>query len=141
MKFGGTSVGTAERIAEAAKLVLKSSNEGHEVVVVTSAMSGVTNKLIAAAENAVKGHWHVSVRDELYEPHRNAAHLLIKDATQRRDALNIMWAHIERFETLCKGLSMIHELSPRTMDAISGLGEMLCAPLLAGAIASSKRIR
>ena len=136
MKFGGTSVGTAERIAEAAKLVLKSSNEGHQVVVVTSAMSGVTNKLIAAAENAVKGHWHVSVRDELYEPHRNAAHLLIKDATQRRDALNIMWAHIERFETLCKGLSMIHELSPRTLDAISGLGEMLCAPLLAGAIAS-----
>ena len=136
MKFGGTSVGTAERIAEAAKLVLKSSNEGHQVVVVTSAMSGVTNKLIAAAENAVKGHWHVSVRDELYEPHRNAAHLLIKDATQRRDALNIMWAHIERFETLCKGLSMIHELSPRTLDAISGLGEMLCAPLLAGAIAA-----
>ena len=136
MKFGGTSVGTAERIAEAAKLVLKSSNEGHQVVVVTSAMSGVTNKLIAAAENAVKGNWHVSVRDELYEPHRNAAHLLIKDATQRRDALNIMWAHIERFETLCKGLSMIHELSPRTLDAISGLGEMLCAPLLAGAIAS-----
>ncbi len=136
MKFGGTSVGTAERIAEAAKLVLKSANEGHQVVVVTSAMSGVTNKLIAAAENAVKGNWHVSVRDELYEPHRNAAHLLIKDATQRRDALNIMWAHIERFETLCKGLSMIHELSPRTLDAISGLGEMLCAPLLAGAIAS-----
>ena len=136
MKFGGTSVGSAERIAEAAKLVLKSSNEGHQVVVVTSAMSGVTNKLIAAAENAVKGHWHVSVRDELYEPHRNAAHLLIKDATQRRDALNIMWAHIERFETLCKGLSMIHELSPRTLDAISGLGEMLCAPLLAGAIAA-----
>ena len=136
MKFGGTSVGTAERIAEAAKLVLKSASESHQVVVVTSAMSGVTNKLIAAAENAVKGHWHVSVRDELYEPHRNAAHLLIKDATQRRDALNIMWAHIERFETLCKGLSMIHELSPRTLDAISGLGEMLCAPLLAGAIAS-----
>ena len=136
MKFGGTSVGSAERIAEAAKFVLKSSNEGHQVVVVTSAMSGVTNKLIAAAENAVKGNWHVSVRDELYEPHRNAAHLLIKDATQRRDALNIMWAHIEQFETLCKGLSMIHELSPRTLDAISGLGEMLCAPLLAGAIAS-----
>jgi bifunctional aspartokinase / homoserine dehydrogenase 1 len=137
MKFGGTSVGSAERIAEAANLVLKSVNEGHQVVVVTSAMSGVTNKLIAAAENAVKGHWHVSVRDELYEPHRNAAHLLVKDdAGRRREVLQSMWKHIERFETLCKGLSMIHELSPRTLDAISGLGEMLCAPLLAGAIAA-----
>lgn len=137
MKFGGTSVGSAERIAEAANLVLKSVNEGHQVVVVTSAMSGVTNKLIAAAENAVKGHWHVTVRDELYEPHRNAAHLLIKDdAARRREVLNSMWKHIERFETLCKGLSMIHELSPRTLDAISGIGEMLCAPLLSGAIAT-----
>ena len=137
MKFGGTSVGSAERIAEAANLVLKSVNEGHQVVVVTSAMSGVTNKLIAAAENAVKGGWHVSVKDELYEPHRNAAHLLIKDdAGRRRDALNVMLRHVEQFETLCKGLTMIHELSPRTLDAISGLGEMLCAPLLAGAIAA-----
>ncbi len=141
MKFGGTSVGSAERIAEAANLVLQSVNEGHQVVVVTSAMSGVTNKLIAAAENAVKGHWHVSLRDELYEPHRNAAHLLIKeDAGRRREVLNLMWKHIERFETLCKGLSMIHELSPRTLDAISGLGEMLCAPLLAGAIAAHGKV-
>ncbi len=137
MKFGGTSVGSAERIAEAANLVVKSVNEGHEVVVVTSAMSGVTNKLIAAAENAVKGHWHVSVRDELYEPHRNSAHLLIRDdAGRRRDALNAMLKHVEQFETLCKGLTMIRELSPRTLDAISGIGEMLCAPLLSGAIAT-----
>lgn len=137
MKFGGTSVGSAERIAEAANLVLKSVNEGHQVVVVTSAMSGVTNKLIAAAENAVKGSWHVTVKDDLYEPHRNAAHLLIKDdAGRRRDALSAMLKHVEQFETLCKGLTMIHELSPRTLDAISGLGEMLCAPLLSGAIAA-----
>lgn len=137
MKFGGTSVGSAERIAEAASLVLKSVREGHQVVVVTSAMSGVTNKLIAAAENAVRGSWHISVKDELYEPHRNAAHLLIKDdAGRRRDALSAMLKHVEQFETLCKGLTMIRELSPRTLDAISGIGEMLCAPLLSGAIAS-----
>ncbi|HMY73297.1 MAG TPA: aspartate kinase, partial [Blastocatellia bacterium] len=50
MKFGGTSVGNAERIAQAAALAVKSVKEGHHVVVVTSAMSGVTNKLIAAKE-------------------------------------------------------------------------------------------
>lgn len=140
MKFGGTSVGSAERIAEAANLVLKSVKEGHQVVVVTSAMSGVTNKLIAAAENAVKGQWHISVKDDLYEPHRSAAHMLVKDdAGRRRDAINAMLKHVEQFETLCKGLTMIRELSPRTLDAISGIGEMLCAPLISGAIAAQGR--
>ncbi|HWQ32700.1 MAG TPA: aspartate kinase [Blastocatellia bacterium] len=137
MKFGGTSVGSAERIAQAAELALKSAREGHQVVVVTSAMSGVTNRLIAAAQNAVEGRWHKSISDELYEPHRQAAHLLIgKDAARRRETLNLMMQRMERFETLCKGLSMIRELTPRTLDVISGMGEMLCAPLLSGAIAA-----
>jgi aspartate kinase len=137
MKFGGTSVGSAERIAQAAELALKSAREGHRVVVVTSAMSGVTNRLIAAAENAVRGSWHKTVSDEIYEPHRQAVHLLIADDVKRRRAtLNLMMQRIERFETLCKGLSMVRELTPRTLDAISGLGEILCAPLLSGAIAA-----
>ncbi len=135
MKFGGTSVGNAERIAQSAELVLASAKEGHQVVVVTSAMSGVTNKLIAAAQNAVNGYWHKTVSDELYEPHRQAVHLLMpRDATRRREVLEQLRQRIERFETLCKGLTMVRELTPRTLDAISGLGEMLCAPILSGAI-------
>jgi len=136
MKFGGTSVGNAERIAQSAELVLASAKEGHQVVVVTSAMSGVTNKLIAAAQNAVNGYWHKTASDELYEPHRQAVHLLMpRDATRRREVLEQLRQRIERFETLCKGLTMVRELTPRTLDAISGLGEMLCAPILSGAIA------
>ena len=68
MKFGGTSVGNADRIAQAAALAIKSQQAGHQVIVVTSAMSGVTNKLIAAAQNAVAGQYHKQVSDELYEP-------------------------------------------------------------------------
>ena len=52
MKFGGTSVGSAERIARAADLAVNSAKEGHRVVVVTSAMAGVTNKLVALTEQA-----------------------------------------------------------------------------------------
>ena len=52
MKFGGTSVGSAERIAQAADLAIASATKGHQVVTVTSAMSGVTNLLIDAASNA-----------------------------------------------------------------------------------------
>ena len=46
MKFGGTSVGSSERIAQAAALVTAARENGHHVVAVTSAMSGVTNSLI-----------------------------------------------------------------------------------------------
>jgi aspartate kinase len=136
MKFGGTSVGSAERIAQAADLAVKSAREGHKIVVVTSAMGGVTNKLIAAAQNAVGGHYHKTVSDDLHEPHRQAIHLLApNDAARRREAIEMLRQRIERFETLCKGLTMVRELTPRTLDAISGLGEMLCAPILSCAIA------
>ncbi|HEY8460937.1 MAG TPA: aspartate kinase, partial [Blastocatellia bacterium] len=108
----------------------------HRVVVVTSAMSGVTNKLIAAAQNAVGGYYHKTVSDDLHEPHRQAIHMLApRDASRRREAIEIVRQRIERFETLCKGLTMVRELTPRTLDAISGLGEMMCAPILSCAIA------
>ncbi len=137
MKFGGTSVGSAERIAQAADLAVKSAKEGHKVVVVTSAMSGVTNKLIAAAQNAVNGYYHKTVSDDLHEPHRQAVHMLApSDASRRREAIELLRQRVERFETLCKGLTMVRELTPRTLDAISGLGEMLCAPILSCAIAA-----
>src|SRR5262245_52308993 len=105
MKFGGASVGSAERIANAAELAVKSAKEGHRVVVVTSAMSGVTNKLIAAAQNAVGGYYHKTVSDDLHEPHRQAINLLaLKDVARRREAIESLRHRIERFETLCKGL-------------------------------------
>ena len=49
-KYGGTSVGTLERIEAVAQRVIKTKNEGHNVVVIVSAMSGVTNQLIEQAE-------------------------------------------------------------------------------------------
>src|SRR5262245_65964948 len=91
MKFGGTSVGSAERIAQAADLAVKSAREGHKVVVVTSAMGGVTNKIIAAAQNAVGGYYHKTVSDDLHEPHRQDVHLLTPtDAATRRGAIEVV---------------------------------------------------
>jgi aspartate kinase len=137
MKFGGTSVGSAERIAQAAELALKSANEGHQVIVVTSAMSGITNQLIAAAETAAKGHWQPEIGAGLYERHQSVAEELLKDDDAKRDAaLKLIGQRLDQFDKLCFGLSMVHELTPRLLDSISGTGERLAAPLLAGAIAS-----
>jgi aspartokinase/homoserine dehydrogenase 1 len=136
MKFGGTSVGSAERIAQAARLVCARAADGHQVVVVTSAMSGVTNLLIDAAQAASKGQWDGSLRRSLYERHAAAAAALVPDAGERERVLRAIEGRLDRLEKLCFGLSMVHELTPRLLDAISGTGEMLAAPLVAAAIAA-----
>ena len=137
MKFGGTSVGSAERIAQAVDLVIAGAGDGHRIVVVTSAMSGITNQLIAAAQIAARGNWQPSVRDNFFERHKNVAEQLINGHPSRRKALmEVVRERLDQFEKLCFGLSMVHELTPRLLDVISSTGERLLAPLLAGAIAA-----
>ena len=136
MKFGGTSVGSAERITQAADLAIASANKGHQVVTVTSAMSGVTNLLIDAASNAARGQWTTGVRQQLFGRHETVAEAIIPDAARRAAALEEIDRRLDRFEKLCYGLSMVHELTPRLLDAISGTGEMLAAPLVSAAIAA-----
>jgi aspartate kinase len=137
MKFGGTSVGSAERIAQAAQLAVDTAAKGHQVVVVTSAMSKVTDALIGAARQASTGHWDSKVRQELFDRHKAVADAVVGgDAARHGAVLEALGERLDRFEKLCFGLSMVHELTPRLLDAISGTGEMLTAPLLAAAIAA-----
>jgi aspartokinase/homoserine dehydrogenase 1 len=136
MKFGGTSVGSAERISQAATLVTNATAQRHQVAVVTSAMSGVTNTLIDAARAASKGQWDPLIRQRLLDLHRTAATTLVADQAGRARVMDEIDRRLERFEKLCFGLSMVHELTPRLLDAISGIGEMLAAPLVAAAIRS-----
>ena len=137
MKFGGTSVGSADRITQAAQLAVDTAAKGHQVVVVTSAMSKVTDTLIGAARKASTGTWDPAVRQELFERHKAVADAVIgKDAIRHAAVLDAITTRLDRFEKLCFGLSMVHELTPRLLDAISGMGEMLAAPLLSAAIAA-----
>ena len=87
MKFGGTSVGSAERITQAAQLVVDTAAKGHQVVVVTSAMSKVTDSLISAARVASTGHWDSAVREELFQRHKAVADALVGHDTARHEAL------------------------------------------------------
>ena len=140
MKFGGTSVGSVEGIAQAAQLAVDAAAQGHQVVVVTSAMSKVTDALIGAAQLASTGQWDPALRQELFERHKAVADALIgNDAARHAAVLDDLRQRLDRFEKLCFGLSMVHELTPRLLDAISGTGEMLVAPLLANAIAARAR--
>ena len=135
MKFGGTSVGNAECIARAAQIVAAGARAGRCVAVV-SAMSGVTNRLIEAAKTAQGGGGEAAAdaMDSLREQHERALRELVKGEAERdvvRKKLDAVIAEGLRF---CEGTALLRELSPRTMDAISSLGERLSAPLVAAVV-------
>src|SRR3984957_16532912 len=135
MKFGGTSVGDANCIARAAAIV-KSTAAQRPVVVVVSAMSGVTNRLVSAAHKAEHGeHDFISpLIAELLAQHITALEALTKNAKlleETRKAIHEVLAELDR---LLRGTAMLRELPPRALDAISGIGERLSAPLVAAAV-------
>jgi aspartate kinase len=135
MKFGGTSVGDASCIARVAQIVKDASREG-SVVAVVSAMSGVTNRLIEAATKSEAGE-----RDQatllfaaLRKQHDVALTALIQSKERRAPLAARMEAIFSEGERLCKGTALLRELTPRTLDAVSSLGERLSAPMVAGAL-------
>jgi aspartate kinase len=97
-------------------------------------MSGVTNTLIDAARAASTGQWDQSIRKRLFDMHRTAASTLVPNEMDLTRVVSEIDRRLDRFDKLCFGLSMVHELTPRLLDAISGIGEMLAAPLVAAAI-------
>jgi len=135
MKFGGTSVGNAECIARAAKIISGGARQGHCVAVV-SAMSGVTNRLIEAAKTAQTGNGAATVvaMDALRSQHESALTSLVKSEDERARVRKKLEAVLAEGLRFCEGTALLRELSPRTMDAISSLGERLSAPLVSAAV-------
>jgi bifunctional aspartokinase / homoserine dehydrogenase 1 len=135
MKFGGTSVGDANRIRSAATIAAHASKD-RSVVVVVSAMSGVTNTLIAAAGKAATGDEAAAeaLTRALQEKHHEAIGKLISDIENRRELLSEIDALIERAANYCRGCALLGELSPRALDVIAGTGERLSARMAAAVL-------
>jgi bifunctional aspartokinase / homoserine dehydrogenase 1 len=134
MKFGGTSLGNAECIARAAKIIAEGAAEKRRVIVV-SAMSGVTNQLIEAAKTAQTGNASgaASIMNALRTEHEKALASLLKDGEEREHVWQKMETVLGEGRRFCEGTALLRELSERTLDAISSLGERLSAPLVAAA--------
>ena len=135
MKFGGTSVGDASCIARAAAIVKSAASEG-SVVVVVSAMSGVTNRLIDAAHRAEagEGEYATKVVTELRNHHKKALEALVRDAHRLAEVNQSLGTVLAELERLLQGTALLRELTPRALDTISGMGERLSTPLLAAAL-------
>ena len=136
MKFGGTSVGDASCIRRSAQIVANATRE-YSVVVVVSAMSGVTNRLIDAAHQAKRGDREAgkALANILRKQHTEALAALVTDEHVRERVechIEELLAEVSRFY---EGTALLRELTPRTLDAISSLGERLCAPVFSAALA------
>jgi len=135
MKFGGTSVGDATCIARSAQIVA-SAAKGMRVVVVVSAMSGVTNRLIEASKHAGEGDTEAgkALIEALRQQHHTALDELVTDEAARAVIERKLEEVLAEGKRLYDGTAMLRELTPRTLDVISSLGERLCAPMFAGAL-------
>jgi bifunctional aspartokinase / homoserine dehydrogenase 1 len=136
MKFGGTSVGGAAAIESLAGIVRQQREAWGGVAVVVSAMSGVTDALIRGASAAGAGDREkgAETAQMLREKHAAALRELAGDTEDARAAHRQIEALIDDFTLLCHSVGVLGEVSPRAMDAISGLGERMSVKLVAAAL-------
>ncbi len=135
MKFGGTSVDSASCIEKVVAIVRAASQES-DLVVVVSAMGGVTNRLVEAAIQSAAGNRDsvAAIFDELRERHETAANALIHSADRRQRLARKMQEIFSEGGRLAEQVFLRRELTLPARDAISGLGERLAAPLLAAVL-------
>ncbi|MEP7135957.1 MAG: aspartate kinase [Chloroflexota bacterium] len=136
MKFGGTSVGSADALINAAQIIRDAKQDWARVVVVTSAMSGVTNLLLDSAASASHGKVDSlpAAESTLREKHFSAADALIKDEQLREAAKAEINALILSLVDLCRAIAVLGEASPRALDAVASLGERMSLRLLAAVV-------
>src|SRR5260370_35828545 len=135
MKFGGTSVGDADCIARTAQIIVRAAKENGCITVV-SAMSGVTNRLIEAAKKAQAGNAGeaAAILDALRQQHEAALTSLVPREDERAGIRLRLEEVLAEGRRRCEGTALLRELTPRTLDAISSLGERLSAPSVAAAV-------
>ncbi len=132
LKFGGTSLQNADRITAAARIVAQAASSS-EICVVVSAMGGVTDALLGASEHAAVGANFEATCDEIESRHMEALEILGDPTT--RDALR------QRLESVLgelrdrlRGVALVGESSPRTLDSILSVGERLSVEIVAEAL-------
>jgi len=139
MKFGGTSVGDGIRMKHVAELAKKYRDEGNEVVLVTSALSGVTDALLKNARDASETGKTSGVKEfiaDLTKQHHTAAHDAINCPSIIEKVTKDIDQRIEELEKALIGICYLGELTARSIDYISSYGERLAAPIISGSFNS-----
>jgi aspartate kinase len=136
MKFGGSSVANGKKIRNVAELIADNKNKDCAVVAVVSALEGVTDQLIQAAEQAKKGKrdYIRSFKQTILERHLTTAKDAIKDSQVRGEVEQTLEERIGELEQVLTGIVYVGELTPKSRDTVVAYGEKLSAPIVSGAL-------
>ncbi|MDI3339288.1 MAG: aspartate kinase, monofunctional class [Sphaerobacter sp.] len=136
MKFGGTSVGSGSAIAQTVSILSAAHQPDKPVIAVVSAMSGVTNLLLGAAEDAAHGRLvdTSDLRHQLLDRHLVAAAETIRDARLRQEAATAVAALADQCLRLVESVQVLGDLSPRVNDWIVSFGERMSSRLVAAVL-------
>lgn len=135
LKFGGTSVGSAEGLRQV-KRVVEACHE--EVIVVVSALGGITDQLLLTSRMATAGDMEYKNQlDQIVMRHRQAIEDTV-DSSCRAEVLAKVNALLDELANIFKGVCLIKDLSPKTGDAIVSYGERLSSVIVQGVLAPAE---
>ncbi len=140
MKFGGTSVGSIEAMAQCIQIVKSTVEKWPRVVVVASALSGITDLLLATAMQAAAGETasiEPAARQILGRHHQLIAAIL-PDLSYQQSVESEIEALAGHFASLCQAIGVLGEASPRALDAVASLGERMSVRILAAGLEAKK---
>ena len=129
LKFGGTSVGSSKNISKVIKIV-KEESASENIVVVVSAVGGITDKLLVAADKAInKDHSYKQDFEALRLKHIEVIDGLLSGEVHEATT-DIVLEHLSRLEKLLDGVYLINELSPKTTDKLLSFGELISSLII-----------
>jgi len=138
LKFGGTSVGSVKSILTVKRIVQDEAKK-QPVVVVVSALGGITDHLLTTADLALQGNeqWHAEFT-AMVDRHHKMIDTIITDNSDREQLFNAVDALFEQLKSIYIGIFLIHDLSEKTRDAVVSYGERLSSIIVATLIHGSK---
>lgn len=138
LKFGGTSVGSVKSIL-CLKRIVENEAKKQPVVVVVSALGGITDKLLETSKMALMGDEQYKVQFEaMVKRHHQMIDTIITDPKGRENLFNSVDALFEQLRSIYYGVYLIHDLSEKTQNAIVSYGERLSSNITASLIKGAK---
>ena len=135
LKFGGTSVGSAENIQKVKEILM---GQDDDVIVVVSALGGITDKILSAAKMAAigTGYFQAELTEINTRHYQTIEKLFVAEKQEEVKAKTAVL--LEELERIIQGVSLIGELTPKTLDKIGGFGERLSSLIISEFIPESK---
>ncbi len=129
LKFGGSSVGSADSIRNVKRIV---ESQTEPVIVVVSALGGITDKLIRTSQLAVAGDVaYLTEYAEMAERHHAMIHAVIPEGAARQRLILEVDRMLEELRSIYQGVYLIRDLSPKTQATIVSYGERISSHIVA----------